>query len=88
MHACMGNFPLAMTSCDARASGGLDANKVEGGECTYTKLNGTCMQVVYCNTACDCGLFAVSFASAVVFGEHPGLLFFENTFIIIRNDVV
>ena len=45
-------------------------------------------QVVYCNTACDCGLFAVSFASAVVFGEHPGLLFFENTFIIIRNDVV
>ena len=44
--------------------------------------------IVYCNAACDCGLFAVAFATAVVFGEHPGLLFFENTFIIIRNDVL
>ena len=54
MHAYMGNFPFAMTSCYARASGEIDAKKVEGGECTY------------CNAACDCGLFAVAFDTAVV----------------------
>ena len=27
---------------------------------------------------CDCGLFAVAFATALVFGEHPGTHFFDQ----------